>query len=415
MHLLKMLLVAFCTLYSTLLMANEVERWNSLALQAIRINKTPPPVAARNLAIIHVGMFDTLNSITPKYSPYLLQVQSSNKLIIDVAVAKTARDLLVKTYPTHSPLWDEQLKITLDKYSDEFLKLESMDLGAYVAEKIWEQRQDDLRLAQNSLFDKNVDIEAGIWVPTPPNFDLGLLPSWGKTKPFGLLKGSQFRQDGPPKLFSSEYAKDYNEVKEYGGKTGSKRSAEQTLIAKFWSDGAGTVTPPGHWNRIALKIAKEKKLDLLESARLMALLNIALADAGISCWDMKYTFNFWRPITAIAEADRDDNIQTESQTNWEPLLITPPFPDYVSGHSLFSSSAATILELYFGTDKMNFSSEAEGTPGVIRSYSRFSEAASEAGKSRVYGGIHYESANRDGQRAGRKIGEFLFSTLLLKK
>ena len=395
--------------------ANEVKKWTSLTLQAIRINKTAPPVSSRNLAIIQVGMFDSINSIAKKYRPYAMMIDVNPDLQIDVAAAQSARDLLVKLYPSSTPYWDEQLAKTLLAFPDNSMKLDARDLGSKIASNVWDLRRNDLKQNVADNFFSDSEYEAGIWIPTPPAFAQPLLPNWGKTKPFGILAGDQFRGDGPPKLYSEEYARDYLEVKEYGGVNSIKRSAWQTEVAKFWSDGGGTVTPPGHWNKVAFDLINTKKLDTLETSRLLTLLNVALADAAISCWDMKFTFNAWRPVTAIKEADRDDNNTTQAEQNWMPLIVTPPFPDYVSGHSTFSGAAAKILELYFGTDKIDFSVDSEDLPGVIHSFSRFSEAASESGRSRVYGGIHYEFSNRDGQTAGRKIAEYDFKNLLLKK
>ena len=166
-------------------------------------------------------------------------------------------------------------------------------------------------------------------------------------------------------------------------------------MARFWADGEGTVTPPGHWNRIARSVAAEKKLELAERARLFALLNVAMADASIVCWDCKYRFDFWRPVTAIREVD----------PTWVPLLPTPPFPAYTSGHSSFSGAAAAALVSFFGTDRVRFSSTSDGLPDVTRSFDSFSAAAEEAGASRIYGGIHWAFDNTDGLACGREIGE----------
>ena len=165
----------------------------------------------------------------------------------------------------------------------------------------------------------------GVWVPTPPAFLPYLLPQWGFVVPFGMSSSSQFRPPGPPSLDSQQYAADYEEVKQLGAAVGSTRTEDQTEIALFWADGAGTETPPGHWNSIAQIIAAAQGNTMEENARLFALLNIAMADAVICAWDAKYTFNFWRPVTAIAFA--------EPQLNWMSFIVTPPFPDYTSGHS----------------------------------------------------------------------------------
>src|SRR5262249_48096007 len=161
--------------------------------------------------------------------------------------------------------------------------------------------------------------------------------------PFVMTSTDQFRPDGPPALDSVSYTNALSEVQSLGRAVGSSRTPEQTQIARFWADGPGTITPPGHWNQIAADIATDRGLSLADNARLLAELNFALADAAIVAWDAKYDYTFWRPITAIREADTDNNADTESESGWNPLLITPPFPEYVSGHSTFSGTAATIL------------------------------------------------------------------------
>jgi hypothetical protein len=193
-----------------------------------------------------------------------------------------------------------------------------------------------------------------------------------------------------------------------GGRASTRRTAEQTLIAWFWDDGAGTVTPPGHWNRIAQAAARARGTTPAENARLFALLNLALADAGIACWDCKFTYRLWRPITAIREADLAGNPDTRPDPRWTPLLTTPPFPSYTSGHSTFSGAAAALLAHFFGTDAVRFTIESEGLPGYTRSFASFSAAAREAGRSRIYGGIHYEFDNRAGLALGRALADRVY-------
>ena len=228
----------------------------------------------------------------------------------------------------------------------------------------------------------------GVWVPTPPAFLPYLLPQWGFVMPFAMSSSSQFRPPGPPSLDSQRYAADYEEVKELGAAVGSTRTEDQTEIALFWADGAGTETPPGHWNSIAQIIAAAQGNTMEENARLFALLNIAMADAVICAWDAKYTFNFWRPVTAIAFA--------EPQLNWMSFIVTPPFPDYTSGHSTVSAAAATVLPLFYGTEDLPFTTGSDVLPGVFRSFSTCFDAAEEAAVSRIYGGIHFRSASEDG-------------------
>ena len=207
--------------------------------------------------------------------------------------------------------------------------------GEFVANQILAARAND---GSNAIVPPPGGSGPGVWVPTPPAFLPYLLPQWGFVAPFAMSSSSQFRPPGPPSLDSQQYAADYEEVKELGAAVGSTRTEEQTEIALFWADGAGTETPPGHWNSIAQIIADARGNTLEENARLFALLNIAMADAAICAWDAKYTFDFWRPVTAIAFA--------EPQLNWMSFIVTPPFPDYVSGHSTFSGAAATVLPLF---------------------------------------------------------------------
>jgi membrane-associated phospholipid phosphatase len=217
----------------------------------------------------------------------------------------------------------------------------------------------------------------------------------------------QFRPPGPPSLDSQRYLEDYEEVKELGAAVGSTRTEDQTEIALFWADGAGTETPPAHWNSIAQIIADARGDTLEENARLFALMNIAMADAAICAWDAKYTFDFWRPVTAITFA--------EPQLDWTSFIVTPPFPDYVSGHSAFSAAAATVLPLFYGAEELPFTTGSDFLPGVYRSFSTCFDAADEAAASRIYGGIHFRTASEDGLEAGISIGQWTFTRYLRPK
>ncbi|NUN95340.1 MAG: vanadium-dependent haloperoxidase, partial [Candidatus Omnitrophica bacterium] len=255
--------------------------------------------------------------------------------------------------------------------------------------------------------------DPGDWRPTPPGFAPALLPNWPTVLPWAMLTGDQFRiTDGLPTLDSPEYETDFNEVKSLGRMDSVMRTADQTEIALFWANGAGTETPPGHWNRIAANVSESRGLALLQNARLFALLNIALADAAIVSWDHKYAFNFWRPVTAIREADTDGNPATIQDATWTPLLATPPFPTYTSGHSTFSGAAERVLARFFGSDTVPFRVNSDGLPGIERSYASFSQAADESGRSRIYGGIHFEFDNRDGLASGRDLGDFVMEHYL---
>ena len=238
-----------------------------------------------------------------------------------------------------------------------------------------------------------------------------LLPQWPFVTPFALAHPSQFRTAGPPPLTGAAYAADLDEVRRLGRVDSAERTPEQTLIARFWADGAGTATPPGHWNQIARDVSRQRDTGLYENARTFALLNIALADAGISSWDAKYFHGLWRPIMAIREADRDGNPATAPDPGWSPLLATPPFPSYTSTHSTFSAAGAAVLSSVFGPETA-FTTATDDLPGVIRGFGSFASAAAEAGRSRIYGGIHFEFDNRDGLAAGAAVGQYVAQTQL---
>jgi membrane-associated phospholipid phosphatase len=228
-----------------------------------------------------------------------------------------------------------------------------------------------------------------------------------------MTSGSQLRPALPPALDSAEYAANFNEVKDLGRTDSTTRTEEQTQIARFWNDGLGTAFAPGYWNRIAQTVATEQGLSLVSDARLFALLNIASADALISCWDAKYAYDFWRPVTAIRAADTDGNDATEPDTSWLPLLVTPNFPSYTSAHSTVSGAAAEVLTALFG-DHYDFTVSAVSVP-YTRSFASFEAAAAEAGRSRIYGGIHYTFDNINALAAGADVAEHVLEHFLMPR
>jgi hypothetical protein len=306
-------------------------------------------------------------------------------------------------------LLDRVLADALAEVADESAREAGLQLGQFVAGKYLEWRSGDG--ADNP--GKHLPGQAaGKWQPTLPDFRAALLPQWGNVARFAIRKGTEPRLIPPPRLDSEEYAAAFNEVKLLGGKHSRLRNQDQTQIALFWADDVGTSTPPGHWNRIAQDVARQRGNTLLANARLFALLNMSLADSGILCWICKFTFDLWRPVTAIRKADQDNNPATDADPHWEPLLATPPFPAYTSGHSTFSAAAAHVLAKFHGSDAIRFDSVSEGLPGVRRSYASFSAAAEEAGQSRIYGGIHWQFDNSRGLAMGRHIADHVCRNFL---
>jgi membrane-associated phospholipid phosphatase len=381
--------------------ADVVTDWNNAALDAIRAGNTPPPIASRALAILHVSIYDAINGIARTYEPYLVQSAVQASASREAAASAAAHEVLVNLFPASASSFDALHAAILATIPDGTHKANGIVWGEFVANQILTARADD---GWDAVVQPPDGSGPGVWVPIPPAFLPYLLPQWGFVVPFGMSSSSQFRPPGPPSLNSERYATDYQEVKELGAAVGSTRTEEQTEIALFWADGAGTETPPGHWNSIAQIIAAAQGNTLEENARLLALLNICMADAAICAWDAKYTFDFWRPITAIAFA--------EPELNWMSFIVTPPFPDYVSGHSTFSAAAVTVLPLFYGTEDLAFTTGSDFLPGVYRSFATCLDAAEEAAASRIYGGIHFRSASEDGLQAGISIGQWTFTHYL---
>ncbi len=374
---------------------NAVARWNEATLSAIKKERTPPPIAARNLALVHVAMYDAVVAVDGGYDPFYFQAEAFPGTDLRVALAVAAHRALVELYPSRVEDFDAVLDDTLFGVAEGLGMTRGIDLGLSVAEKVLKWRSKDAKLAQG---DYKPSLEPGKWRPTDKGSPL--LPGWGKVPCFALGETTAFRPPGPPALTSDEYAASFRMLRAVGSVTSTTRTKEQTEIAFFWADGEGTVTPPGHWNRIAQTLVTERKLTLVESARLFAVMNVAMADASIVCWECKYRCDLWRPVTAIRAID----------PTWTPLLPTPPFPAYTSGHSSFSGAAAESLADFFGTDDVKLSSTSDGLPGVERTFDSFSAAAREAGMSRIYGGIHWEFDNSDGLACGREVGAYVART-----
>jgi membrane-associated phospholipid phosphatase len=390
--------------------ADPVTEWNAMMLDAIRAESTPAPLAARNLAILHASVFDAVNSISKVFQPYATCVEVPPGTSAEAAALSAGYNCAAYLYPSQAAVFNSSLASYLANTADTQSRSNGLYVGQQIALSLLSARQSD---GASTTATYIPSFEPGAWQRTPPFFRPPDLPQWPEVTPFALTNGAQFRPAGPPALTSSQYARDYNLTMDFGALNSTNRTAEQTLVAKFWSDFNNTVTPPGHWNAVAENISTNLGFSLLQNARLFALLNLAMADAGIAAWDAKYAYNFWRPVTAIHQGEIDGNPDTLSDTNWVPLLTTPPFPEYVSGHSTFSGAASTVLASVLGTNDVSFSVGSDALPGLIRSYTNLSVAAEEIGMSRIYAGIHFLSADLDGLATGRAIGNYVWQNFLV--
>jgi hypothetical protein len=392
--------------------ADVVTDWNTAALQAIRTNKTPPPRASWALAILHASIYDAVNGILRTHETYFVPSDVPASASVESAASAAAHRVLVALFPDSRTPFDALHAATLASVPESPHKANAVQWGASVADRILTWRAND---NADAIVPAPLSTGPGSWVPTPPLLAAYLLPQWGEVTPFVLPTGAHFRPLGPPALDSARYAEDYNEMKALGAAVGSTRTPDQQQIALFWADGAGTETPPGHWNTIARAVASARGNTLAENARLFALLNVAMADAAIAAWDAKYVFHSWRPVTAIRGGDLDGNPATVADPTWSSFIVNPPFPDYISGHSTFSGAASTVLARFYGTDAIPFATGSDFLPGVMRSFSSFSAAAREAAESRLYGGIHCRSANDDGLAVGIQVGTWAFTRVMRAK
>jgi membrane-associated phospholipid phosphatase len=394
-----------------LMAVDAVLEWNDVLLDAVRAGRTPPPYAARNMAIVQTAVYDAVWRVDGGSEfPGRRDASRRRAEAETVAVARAAHDTLVALYPDRRAVFDAALASTLAGVPDGPAEDKGEAAGRKAARQVLKDRRDD---GADATVPYTPGTGPADWQPTPAAFAPALLPGWGDVTPFALKRGAQFRPPPPPKLTSAEFTRAFARVKALGSATGSTRTPEQTQIALFWADGAGTVTPPGHWNQIAAQIGMQQGNTLPENARMFAVLDVALADAGIAAWDAKYTFNYVRPVTAIRNAAADDgNPNTVADPTWSPLLATPPFPSYVSGHSTFSAAAAVALAGFFGTDHLTFTTGSDALPGVTRTFTSLWSAAEEAGVSRIYGGIHWDFDNTAGLALGRAVGEYVVKRLL---
>ena len=392
-----------------LMAADTVLDWNDILLDAVRLDRTAPPIASRAMAIVHAAIYDAVNSISRTGEAYLVEHIAHPRASLPAAAAAAAHTTLAALFPAQVSTFDAALASTLGAISDGPLEDAGVAVGQFVANQILAARSND---GATDTVSYTPGTEPGDWQPTAPAFAPSLLPQWPDLDPFCMVDGAQFQAEGPPELASAEYAAAFNQVKLLGARDSTVRTDDQTAIALFWANGAGTATPPGHWNEIAQSVSEARGLSLVQNARLFALLNLAQADAAICSWEAKYEFNFWRPVTGIHAADSDGNPDTAADLSWAPLIATPPFPSYTSGHATFSGAAAAVLTGFFGRDRIAFTVESEDPAVGNRSFRSFSHAATESALSRLYGGIHWNFDNDDGLAAGAELGRFVFNNFL---
>ncbi len=384
--------------------ADVVTDWNLTTLQAAAAAGLNPQRQHRVAAMVHAAVHDAVNSVAPRYEAYAVRVSPSGEASIEAAAVQAAYGVLIRLLPARAATLDVARSASLSRIPDGPDKEEGLAVGEAVAGQMV-----TLRSSDGSDVDGTYTFGSGPgeYQRTPPTFGNPSIPAFRFVRPFVLERGDQFRAEGPPRLKSDKYAADFNEVKRLGSVNSAERTAEQTEIALCDAEPALPM-----WNRVARSVTAERESGLVENARLFALLNLAMVDADIACWDSKYTYRFWRPVTAIPLADTDGNDATEADPAWTPLRPTPLHPEYPSAHSCVSNAAAKVLTSFFGPH-IAFSMATSTCPaGAVRSYRSFQALADEIGDSRIYIGFHFRSSIRDGAKLGRHVGRWTFHRFL---
>jgi hypothetical protein len=388
---------------------NPVIQWNRTLLTIVRTPGAQPATVhpTRSFAILHAAIYDAVNSIDRRHAPYLIELSGvSRNASQDASADAAAHDVLVALYPKFQPALDADLQQLLAAIPDSSAKTEGVEVGRQVAADILAARSHDGSGATPPVF---VPINAaGAYQLTPPNFKPAQFTHWSKVTPFTIESANQFRPGPPPALSSDIYADAFNEIKSVGMLNSTTATPEQKQIGLFWN---GAIQ--NYWNEITQTLALDHNLSTARTARLFALLNLAAADSVIAFYDAKYTYNFWRPVTAIREADTGINPATTPDPNWLPQSTnTAPDPSYPGAHAAISHAAAAVLTEFFDSDNFNQGVTSETLPGVIRSFKTISDIATEATLSRVLAGQHFRFDENAGSQLGSQVGDFVSDNLL---
>jgi hypothetical protein len=388
---------------------NSVIAWNRSLLVIVRTPGAQPATvhATRNFAILHAAIYDAVNAIDQTHQPYLIRIPDvSRHASQDAAADAAGHEVLVNLYPSFKNSLDSQLEMLLGAIPDSQDKTDGIAIGQSVADAILAIRANDGSAVTPPPF---VPVnEPGSYQLTPPNFKPAQFTHWSGVTPFAIESASQFRPEAPPSLTSDRYEDAFNQIKLVGMLNSTTATAYQKQIGLFWN---GAIQ--NYWNEIAQTLAINHQLTTAQDARLFALLNITLADTVIAFYDAKYTYRFWRPVTAIRSADSGSDPQTLADPNWLPESTnTAPDPSYPGAHAAISNAAATVLTFFFDSDRFSQQVTSETLPGVVRSFRTISDIADEATLSRVLAGQHFRFDEDAGRILGIRVGDFVSDRFL---
>ena len=387
---------------------DAVTDWNGHANAAIFSTGPTAHAAALSTAMVHGAVYDAVNSIVGGHRPYLSTPPADPTYSQDAAAATAAVRVTAALVPSRLAVLQAQYDTSLAAIPDGPAKAGGIAVGEAAATAMLEARANDGR---NSPFGFVLGTTPGAWRASPPLFGLDPSPWVGNVRPFLIPSAARFGSDGPNALKSDAYTRDFNEVKSLGSLASRRRTADQTMAAIFWQ-----AQPGGLYGAVMRSLSARFGLSTAQNARLFAMVSLAAADGTIACWNDKYRWNFWRPTDAIHQAASDGNRATRDDPDWRPLfdpatatvpaLSTPGFPDHPSGHSCLSSAALNAMRDFFGTDRIAFDIASPRFPTQPRHFERFSQALQEVIDARVWGGIHFRTADTEGARIGRKVARW---------
>jgi len=383
--------------------ADVVTDWNRIAIPIVT-SYSLSAAGYREMAMLHVAMFEVINAIEPRHRAYRMKLEPQPGASKDVAAAVAAARVLSLLHPDAAPKIDGELKQYLEKLGERAGGPAASEAGRALGEKaaslIWDMCANDGAATPDSYRPRTAP---GKYIPTAPVVS----SMWGRVTPWTMKSGAQFRPGPPPDLKSAAWTADYNEVKQ-NGKDSRTRTREQSETARFW-----LYTGPGTFFPLAQQLSAAKGLDVHENARLFALMAMATTDAMIAVFDAKYTYEFWRPVTAIRNGDRDGNPRTERDATWEPIGPTPMHPEYPCAHCIVAGAAGGVLLAVFGSGAQpEFSLSTPTAPGVVHKWTRIDDYIQEPADARIWAGIHYRNSTVVGTAMGRKIADQAVKTYL---
>jgi hypothetical protein len=381
---------------------DQVVQWNRILLGILRTPGAQPATVhpTRSMALLHAAVYDAVNAIVKTHADYLVHLNAPRHASVAAAAAQAAHDTLVGLYPAQAAALDSDLDASLASVPESTAKDQGVRVGAAAASRILALRSNDGSSAASSPFTPGTG--PGEYQPTPPAFSPPVFTHWRFVAPFVIRSAGEFRPDPPPALTSTAYLAAFDEVKSLGEIGSTTRTADQTQIARFWN-----APIQNYWNEIAQTAALQHRDTLPQNARLFALLDLTLADSVIAFYDAKYTYHFWRPVTAV-RADA-------ASSGWTPLAPTALDPSYPGAHAVVSAAGAEVLRSFFRSDRDNLAVTSEVLPGIERSFPSFSAAAAEASDSRIFAGQHFRTDEVAGQRLGRNVADYVLRHALLAR